>query len=513
MPAEPFADNWSYLKVELNWLERLLLTAVARQKKDLKDIDRVARSAADRTTSHWWKGIVSLEGVAAYDSPAKPKPSEAEGKVASTLEERLWATQTAGVVLAMPALCDRLTLSPFEKSLVLMALAPEVNRRYAQLYGFLQTKEQCEQLPTVDLVMKLFCRNDSEWRVARSRLTLTSPLNHHHLINLETQQAASLLSRSLKLADPLVNFLLAEQPNLADLTALLTTEGAALTREATQPITSLSPLVLPEDATPAPGPPTRPLLAPATPIASPTPPLPHPPSPLALPDLILPPDLLATLQHLCDRCQFAHQVDTDWGFHATAPGPIALFVGAAGTGKTAAARAIAQILQQPLQQIDLAILLPTHHAALIAEIATQNPPVLLLKSADIWLKRSAPLTTAALSQFLANRLAHGGLTLLSSHRLPALNRVWRSAQPMILSFPRPDQAARLRLWQQAFPPSVPLDQEIEWEWLAQKFALSGGEIQARARSAAIYAAADAPTNAVNPVTMHHIRQALAIRSR
>ena len=513
MPAAPFADNWSYLKVELNWLERLLLTAVARQKKDLKDIDRVARSAADRTTSHWWKGLVSLEGLTAYDTPAKPLSPQAAGKVAPTLEERMSAAQTAGIVLALPTLCDRLTLSPFEKSLVLMALAPEVNRRYAQLYGFLQTKEQSEQLPTIDLVLKLFCRNDSEWRMARSRLTTTSPLIHHHLIDLETQQSTSLLSRSLKLVDPLVNFLLAEQPNLANLIALLTPKiGDLASLTSHQVVTSTSSIALPWVATLEPC-----LPLPIAPSLSPTGPAPAiaadpcltpKPQPTALNDLILPPKLLATLQHLGDRYRFSRQVDQEWGFQAAAPGTIALLVGAAGTGKTAAARAIAQMLDQPLQQFDLAAILPQHQAQLLAEIVEQNPPVLLLKSAEIWLTRSSPLTPAAIQQFLVNRSTQVAITMLSSHRLPALNQVWRSAQPLMLSFPCPDKSARRQLWQRAFSPQVPLARDIEWEWLAQKFVLTGGEIQQRARSAALYAAADSRVI----VTMHHIRQALAIET-
>ncbi len=67
----------------------------------------------------------------------------------------------------------------------------------------------------------------------------------------------------------------------------------------------------------------------------------------------------------------------------------------------------------------------------------------------------------------------------------------------------PDQAARLKLWQQAFPPQVPLDVEIDWHWLAQQFVLNGGEIHTIAREAAIYAAAAAETH----VTMQHLLQA------
>jgi len=57
-----FADNWAYLKTELAWLDRLLMVAVARQKRDLQELDDFALSSEDRVTSHWWKGIISLTG-------------------------------------------------------------------------------------------------------------------------------------------------------------------------------------------------------------------------------------------------------------------------------------------------------------------------------------------------------------------------------------------------------------------------------------------------------------------
>jgi hypothetical protein len=529
MSATPFPDNWSYLKVELNYLERLLLTAVARQKQDLKQTDRVSRSAADRTTSHWWKGLVSLEGTTGYDSPAKSDQTanSSTSSVPQTLGAKILASQTQGIVLALPALCDRLSLTPFEKNLVLVALAPEINRRYTQLYGYLQTKEACEQLPTVDLVLKLFCHNDREWRSARTRLTVTSPLLHHQLIDLHSQQDASLLSRSIKLTDPLVNFLLTERSSLADLADLLGTEAVPHWNAAEPSMTGCRPTpgepVIPADPRDIAAPPSeaasRELAEPATAprlepnqavlliSGSPLPPSalapsPFAPDPQALASVILPMKQLATLHHLCDRWQFSAQVDATWGLADSEPasGSLVLLVGAPGTGKRTVAQAIAQTIGHPLQQIDLADLPPSEHAPVRQEILRQNPPVLLLQSAAVWLGRSSPFTPPEIRQFIAHR--RHGLTFFSAQRLPVMPQVWRSAL-LILTLPRPDRADRLKLWQQAFPPQVPLAKDIVWERL-QDFALTGGEIQARARSAAIYAAAES----ADVVAMRHILKAI-----
>ena len=49
--VQPFADNWSYLKAELAWLDRVLMRSLAKQRQNNQEVDRVAKSAADRATN------------------------------------------------------------------------------------------------------------------------------------------------------------------------------------------------------------------------------------------------------------------------------------------------------------------------------------------------------------------------------------------------------------------------------------------------------------------------------
>jgi len=463
MQAEPFPDNWTYLKVELNWLERLLLIAVARQRKETKDIDRVARTAADRATSHWWKGMVSLEGTASYDSPIdrrKSNHSDPKSGYFQQIEARIRSSQQNGIELALPELCDRFSLSPFEKNLILMGLAPEVHRRYAQLYGYLQGKEsERSDLPNVDLALRLFCRTDPEWRAARSSLTASSPLIQNQLIELLLPDTP-LLNRAIKLSDRLVDRLLGDS-----------------VRTSEKPGKRLLSQKLPD--------------------------LHYHSSGASFSTLVLPEDLIDALKHLCHQIQFRSQVDQVWGFEnfesAQFPGVVTLLVGAAGTGKTTAAHAIAHALKTPLMQIDLAI----EQADLMGTLTEQAPTVLLIKSAEQWLSRTSPV--ARVEQFLTERRSTNSLTLLSVRRLPQMGQIVRSQIQQTLQFPLPDRAARSRLWQQAFPSQVPLG-DVDWHGLA-RFSLTGGEIRAIARSAAFYAAAESSTT----LEMRHIQQALKMQ--
>jgi hypothetical protein len=214
----PFADNWAYLKTELSWLDRVLMLAVARQRQDTKEVDRVARHAGDRATSHWWKGIITVNQKQGYDDCRHPPKTHQTKPQSYTqqLEARIQASQQQGILLALPWLKDRLQLTAFEKNVILLTLAPEVNRRFGRLYSYLQQQDDAVDydLPTVDLCLRLLCRNDQEWRRARSQLAAPRSLLEQGILEcIEEPGDGTLLSRHLRLADDITAYLLAESPD------------------------------------------------------------------------------------------------------------------------------------------------------------------------------------------------------------------------------------------------------------------------------------------------------------
>jgi hypothetical protein len=499
--VEPFPDNWTYLRTELNWLDRVLATAVARQRKDVKDVDRIARSPADRVTSHWWKGLITLEGEMAGDSPAD-SPRRGSGNRLSypqQMEARIQASQEKAIHLGLPALSQRLQLSNFEKNLVLLALAPEVSRRYSRIYHYLQESEppQPNGLPTVDLILRLLCRNDAEWRTARLSLTAESTLVQHSIFRLpDTAQNAPFLAYPVKLSDPVVEFLLADRPLPDALESCLKPPESNFSSVALRQSGGLNTWLPPTRK----GLPDSEAVCPADPWSA----------------LVLPEPLIASLRHLSDRVRYAQQIDAPWGVQSEtqltqgAPsGTVTLLVGAPGTGKTSAARAIAHRLEMPLVWLDLACIVPTEMAPFLQTLAAQQPTVLLIKSAQVWLGQSPSVPVAAIRNFLDQRRHLPVLTLLSVGRRNLMKASWREQMDYLLEFPMPDASSRLRLWQQAFPAAVPLAPELDWSALTA-LPLSGGEIQAIARDAAIFAAAEGSST---PLTLHHLIQACNLRNR
>ena len=204
---ELFRDNWSYLKIEMSWLERILLNAVAKARVQEAKLNRHAKTNADRATRDWWEGIVSFEKVG-YDSPPPARRVNPDQSYQQQLDSRIKQSQAAGIELVLPRLCDRYNLSLFERQTVLLAIAPEIHRRYGELCGYLAGSAG---LPTVDLALRLFCRDDQAWRQGRSQLLAGALVTEGFLLPV-ISSAQSFLQQPLKLNPYLVSDLVGSGP-------------------------------------------------------------------------------------------------------------------------------------------------------------------------------------------------------------------------------------------------------------------------------------------------------------
>ncbi|MEO1622657.1 MAG: AAA family ATPase [Cyanobacteria bacterium J06632_3] len=473
----PFADNWAYLKTELAWLDRLLMLAVSRQRKDEKNLNQIAKTPADRVSEHWWKGVISVPRPAYDDSRVVPSKRACKPAVGyqSQLESRIQRTAKDGIVLALPSLRQYLNLTLFEKNLLLMVLAPEVHRRYGKLYRFLQTGKEdsnptASDLPMVDLALRLLCRNELERRKARAKLAGPDSLLERRILRYAVPRSSTRLSSYLQLTDEWVDYLLAEQPDQQFFFKQLETPK--------EPMLAL----------PAPTVTSR-----AVKIYQPE---------VSWDKLILPAPLLSQLQALGQQASAGLLTDQ-------ALSQVALLVGERGTGKKMAAGAIATSMRQPLCELDLAQVHPRDWAAVLDTLDADRYPVLLVRAASVWFGRQGietanheGLSKAKLSQWLQSRRSQAGLTLLSTRYLHLVQARWRQRMDAILTLPLPYKAARTMMWRQAFS-GITCSTKIDWATLAAQLKVTGGEITAIAQEAI----AIAQSKNAKSITFSHIQQA------
>jgi AAA+ superfamily predicted ATPase len=235
-------------------------------------------------------------------------------------------------------------------------------------------------------------------------------------------------------------------------------------------------------------------------------------------DLVLPPAHRQRLQEVLNYARHRDQVFETWGFAAKIPSSktlCLLFHGPSGTGKIMAASAIANELGLSLYKIDLANVLSKYIgetekqlAQMFDQAEAMNIVLFFDEAESLFSKRTetrdahdryANLQTGYLLQRIET---YRGIVILSTNLLKNLDPAFTRRFQFIVEFAFPGAEERLQLWRNAFPPASPRADDIDFELLAERAPFSGGNINAAAVAAALYAAADD-----TPIAMRHVLQA------
>jgi SpoVK/Ycf46/Vps4 family AAA+-type ATPase len=236
-------------------------------------------------------------------------------------------------------------------------------------------------------------------------------------------------------------------------------------------------------------------------------------------DVVLPEDTLSQVREICRRVANRHRVFGDWGFDgklSLGKGVNALFAGSSGTGKTLTAEIIARELGLDLFKINLSGVVSKYigetekNLERIFAAAENANAILFFDEADaLFGKRSevrdahdryANIEVAYLLQKIEQ---YEGLAILASNLRSNLDEAFVRRLAFIIHFPFPDEVDRRRIWGSIWPAATPLAADVDLDFLAAQFKLSGGNIKNVALSAAFLAAADGDDR----VRMEHIFQA------
>lgn len=224
--------------------------------------------------------------------------------------------------------------------------------------------------------------------------------------------------------------------------------------------------------------------------------MPHEATRERLHDLITAPETHNRLEMLCTMVKNQHNVRArSQSIHLYGKGVTALFYGPSGTGKTMAARAVANELGLSLWRIDLSKIMDKyigetekHLAEVFANAGEQNI-ILLFDEADaLFGKRTeivsshdryANVETAFLLQSIED---YDGVVLLTTNFYKNFDTAFLRRISTLVRFSMPDKALRMRLWQTSFPSDC-LGQDIDVKALAEELELSPAEIRSVAQTA------------------------------
>jgi SpoVK/Ycf46/Vps4 family AAA+-type ATPase len=215
---------------------------------------------------------------------------------------------------------------------------------------------------------------------------------------------------------------------------------------------------------------------------------------------------MAQLKELLTRARYREQVLDVWkmgGPSARRRGLTALFAGPSGTGKTMAAEVLASELGLDLYTVDLATVVDKYVGEteknldrIFAEAERVNGVILFDEADALFGKRSEVsdahdrYANVEVAYLLQRMEVFDGIAILATNLRANLDEAFTRRLDSLVDFPEPEAEYRRRLWERSLGTTMPRTDDLDLDFLAQSFKLSGGAIRNIAVAAA-YAAAEA----------------------
>jgi hypothetical protein len=223
-------------------------------------------------------------------------------------------------------------------------------------------------------------------------------------------------------------------------------------------------------------------------------------------DLVLPEATEEQIHELTARARHRDKVIGEWGMgggNSRRQGITALFAGDSGTGKTMSAEVLAGDLGFDLYVIDLSTVVDKYigetekNLDRIFTEADRVNGVLLFDEADALFGKRSEVKDARdryanveVAYLLQRMESFDGLAILTTNLRANVDEAFIRRLDAIVDFALPEQEHRRILWERNLPVAVPKTDDIDLDFLARRFKLSGGDIRNICVAAAYLAAAE-----------------------
>ncbi|MBI1227589.1 MAG: AAA family ATPase [Bacteroidetes bacterium] len=207
-------------------------------------------------------------------------------------------------------------------------------------------------------------------------------------------------------------------------------------------------------------------------------------------DLVLAPNTLRQVREI--EAWVRHQATffETWGMgRKVKPGYRVLFHGPPGTGKTLTATLLGKSTQRDVFKIDLSMVVSKYigetekNLARLFDKAQNKDWILFFDEADALFGKRTSVRDAhdkyanqEVSYLLQRIESYPGLTILASNFKSNIDEAFLRRFQSMVFFPVPNTDERLKLWENAFPANVTLDEKIDWKKIAQQYELTGASI-------------------------------------
>jgi len=210
-------------------------------------------------------------------------------------------------------------------------------------------------------------------------------------------------------------------------------------------------------------------------------------------DIVLPDDPLRQLRDIVDAGNSWDAVMSSWGFADRLPSGkslTALFWGKPGTGKSFAARIIANLLGKRLFAVNLDQILSKwlgeteKNIRTIFTAASSTGAVLLFDEADslfgqrVNAESSQDRSNNMMTNLLLQEIdEYTGIVILTTNLKENIDEAFKRRLLFEVEFPFPDEDLRAKIWTSLLPAQTPVASDVNFAALAKRFEMSGGDIK------------------------------------
>ena len=222
-------------------------------------------------------------------------------------------------------------------------------------------------------------------------------------------------------------------------------------------------------------------------------------------ELVVPPEIARQLREVETRYRRRDVVHGEWGFggkNNRRLGVVALFAGPSGVGKTMGAEAMASSLGLDLYQVNLATVVDKYigetekNLERIFAAAEGVNGVILFDEADALFGKRSEVSDAKdryanieVAYLLQRLESYEGVAILATNLRTNIDDAFTRRLDAVIDFPEPSEEYRLILWDRSLGKVAMRADDIDLEFLASRFQLSGGNIRNIAVAAAFLAVA------------------------
>lgn len=236
-------------------------------------------------------------------------------------------------------------------------------------------------------------------------------------------------------------------------------------------------------------------------------------------DLVLPQIQKNMLKSACNQVKYKYKVYNEWKFNqkiAYGTGVSIIFSGSPGTGKTMAAQVMAKELNLELYKVDLSTVISKYigdtekNLKEIFNEAKKAQVILFFDEADVLFSKRTEVKTSndkynnMEAAFMLQKIEeYSGMIILATNYMQNIDEAFKRRMKYIIEFPFPNKDSRILIWKNVFPSSDNLSKDIDFEFLANNFELSGSNIKNVAVQSAFYAISEN-----KKISMRHLLKAI-----